>query len=146
MDKLVKAPRAAFIFCRYSVAIIVWISLILQSKELFLVAFLILFLSALFGVNHAPMVLLYSFTINKIKKSSIEILNKTAMRFAHTLGAIISGIIVLVLYFSNEKMGWILVFFFAILKSISAFGFCPASKLYSCATNGKCCRLSKKKC
>jgi len=50
----------------------------------------------------------------------------------------------LLLYFVNEQVGWIAVLIFALLKSISAFGFCPAAKLYECATNDSCCAFIKK--
>jgi len=66
------------------------------------------------------------------------------MKFAHGLGTIFSLIIVLFLYFIHLKTGWILVAIFAILKTISAFGYCPASKIYSCMKKGGCCSISRK--
>ncbi|MFH1191979.1 MAG: DUF4395 family protein [bacterium] len=142
--KPVAVPKAAFVFCRYSMAILIWLSLILHLKFILVLVFLIFLLSAIFKIKKAPMILLYGYTFNKIKKSKDEILNEHAMRFAHSMGSIFSLICLFFLYFANEKIGWTAVFIFALLKTISALGFCPASKLYECATNENCCAFIKK--
>ena len=139
--KPVSVPTAAFVFCRYTIAILIWIALILKIKWIIVLVFFILLFSAILKVRKAPMILLYSYTINKIFPSKSELLDEKAMRFAHTLGSILALLSIVFLYFVNEKVGWIIVIVFAILKSISALGFCPASKLYSCATSGGCCAL-----
>lgn len=142
--KPVSVSKSAFAFCRLSLAILIWISLVFHSKLVLIVIFAIFVLSAIFKIKKAPMILFYEKTINKIIKSKDEILNEHAMRFAHIMGSIFSFICLFLLYFISEKVGWIAVFFFAILKSISAFGFCPASKLYECATNDSCCTFIKR--
>ncbi|MFA6145761.1 MAG: DUF4395 family protein [Patescibacteria group bacterium] len=143
--KPVAIPKAAFVFCRYSIAILIWLSLIFHLKGILIFVFIIFVLSAIFKIKRAPLILLYSNTINKIVKSKDEILNEYAMRFAHIMGSVFSLICLFLLYFVNERAGWIAVFILAILKSISAFGFCPASKLYECATNdSSCCAFIKK--
>lgn len=142
--KPVAVPKAAFAFCRYSMAILIWLSLILHLKFILVFVFIIFLLSAIFKIKRAPMILLYSYTFNKMRKSKDEILDEYAMRFAHIMGSIFSLICLFLLYFASEQAGWIAVFIFAILKSISALGFCPASKLYECATNEKCCAFIKK--
>ena len=90
----------------------------------------------------APMILFYTSTVNKLFKSREEILNEHAMRFAHTVGASFALICLIILLFS-QIAGWIAVFIFGVLKTISALGFCPASKLYECASDGKCCAFVK---
>lgn len=140
----VSIPKASFAFCRYNLAILIWLSFILKIKLILIVVFAIFLLSAIFKIKKAPMILLYSYTINKIIKSKDEILNEYAMRFAHIMGTIFSFICIFLLYFINERAGWVAVFLFALLKSISALGFCPASKLYECATNDSCCAFIKK--
>ena len=142
--KPVSVSKAGFAFCRYTIAILVWLSLIFQIKWILVLVFLVLALSALLKIQKAPMILLYKFTIGKIIKSKDEILNENAMRFAHIMGTILSFICLLFLYFINVYVGWILVFVFAILKTISAFGMCPASKLYECMGNDNCCAFIKK--
>ena len=125
-------------------AIIVWCALIFKIKWLVVLSFVILALSAILTIKHAPMIVLWRYTLGRIFNSKTEILNVKAMRFAHGAGTILSAICVYLLYFGNEYAGWILVGFFAILKTISAFGFCPASKLYVCMSNGGCCAFSRK--
>lgn len=142
--KPVAVPKAAFAFCRYSIAILIWLSLIFHLKIILIFVLIIFLLSAILKIQRAPMILFYSYTINKISKSPDEILNEHAMRFAHIMGSVFSLICLFLLYFVSEQVGWIAVFIFALLKSISAFGFCPASKLYECATNDSCCAFIKK--
>jgi len=142
--KPVSISKASFAFCRYSVAVLVWASLIFQIKWIMVLVFFILALSALLKIQKAPMILLYKYTIGKIIKSKDEILNENAMRFAHTMGTILSFICILFLYFINAYAGWILVLCFAVLKTVSAFGMCPASKLYECMGNKSCCAFAKK--
>lgn len=142
--KPVSVSASAFTFCRLSLAILIWLSLIFHSKSILIAVFVIFALSAILKIQKAPMILLYSYTINKLIKSKDEILNEHAMRFAHIMGSILSFICIILLYFVSEKVGWTAVFVFALLKSISAFGFCPASKLYECSTNDSCCAFMKK--
>lgn len=142
--KPVSVSKSAFIFCRYGIAILIWLSLILRLKLLLIVTFFIFLLSFLFKVKRSPMIWLYEYTINYLFPSKEEWLNEHAMRFAHLMGAVLNGICLILLYGVNDRAGWIAVFIFALLKSISAFGFCPAGKLYECATNDSCCRFIKK--
>jgi hypothetical protein len=139
----VSISKGAFTFCRIGVAILAWLVIILRIKWLMVVIFGILGLSALFKIRKAPMILLYSLTLDKLFPSKKEMVNETAMRFAHILGTILTLIVVLFLYV-NEPVGFVLAWIFAILKTISAFGFCPASKLYVCMSSGGCCSFSKK--
>ncbi len=143
----IKIPKASFNFCRYSIALIVWISFIFKIKILLVIVFLISIFSAIFTIKRAPLIYIYSNTIGKIFKSKNEFLSIASMRFAHSLCSFISGICVIILYFGNESVAWALVGIFAILKTISAIGLCPASKIYSCATNknSTCCSFLKKK-
>lgn len=142
--KPVAVSKAAFAFCRLSLAILIWASWLLRSKELLIFVLFVFVLSAILRVQKAPMILLYSLTVGKAIKSKDEILNEHAMLFAHIMGSVFSVICLLILYFINERAGWNAVLIFALLKSVSALGFCPASKLYECATNDSCCAFIKK--
>ncbi len=139
---MVKVSKNGFYFCKFSVMILAWLGFFLRNKEIILIAFLILLLSAILKIRRAPMIVLYSFTVDKLFKPKKIELDETAMRFAHTLGSIFSGFCVLMLY-SDFKLGWALVLLFAIMKTISAFGFCPGEKIYSCVKGG-CCGIIKK--
>ena len=143
-QKIASIKTAEFAFCRYFVALLVWLAIILNSRGIIVVVFLILLLSAILTVRYAPMILLWRYTFGRLIKSKDEVLNVKAMRFAHSLGSIISGICVILLYLGNPAIGWGFVWFLAIMKTISALGFCPASKVYVCMSNGGCCALTKK--
>jgi hypothetical protein len=142
-SSLVSISNGAFGFCRYGVMILAWLVIIFRLKWLMIIIFAILFLSYLFKVKRAPMILVYTYTINKIFPSKEKILDENAMRFAHGLGSIISFFAVLFLYL-NEPTGYVFAWIFAIVKTISAIGFCPASKAYSCMTSGTCCAFARK--
>jgi hypothetical protein len=138
----VSVPQYAFIFCRYTVAIFVWLSFILRDWRILALVGAIMFFSALLKIRHAPMIVIYKYIFGKILKSPEEILNESAMRFAHILATGLSVICLIALYFA-PRIGWPLVLFFALLKTVSAVGFCPASKLYECAGSDKCCSFAK---
>ena len=143
-QQITSIESAGFAFCRYGVMVLVWLALIFRIKGLVGLVFLILLFSAIFTVKYAPMIIIWRYTLGKMFKSKTEVLNVKAMRFAHTLGAIIAGICVLLLYSGNNLVGWGLVGFLAIMKTISALGFCPASKVYTCMSSGTCCAFSRK--
>ena len=141
---LVRVPKHAFIFCRYSVAVLVWLGWLLRAKEAIVAAFAVLALSALLKVRRAPMILLYQHTLGRWVPSAEVELDVRAMRFAHTLGAVFALACVILLYFVRERSGWGLTLLFAIVKTISALGVCPAYKLYGCATSGSCCAFTRR--
>lgn len=141
--KPVVVPAHAFVFCRYTIAVLIWLAWWFQSLWLLWAAAIILALSAILKVGRAPLIFLYSKTLARLIKSPDAILEENAMRFAHLLGtafalACLAGI------WWYPKFGWRLTLVFALLKSISALGFCPASKLFTCATNTTCCPVTKK--
>lgn len=137
-----KISKNAFMFCKITVGIIAWAGFIFKVKELILLAFLLLLFSAILKIRRAPLVYLYSNTIDKFIKPKFVDLDENAMRVAHSMGAVFSGVCVLLLYI-NFKYAWAVVLVFAIMKTISALGFCPGEKLYGCMKNG-CCRFKKK--
>ncbi|GHT41393.1 hypothetical protein FACS189437_08250 [Bacteroidia bacterium] len=143
--KPVSIPNAAFIFCRYSISILVWLSFFLHSKILLALVCLIFLLSAILKVKHAPLVWLYTVTINKIWKSADVMVEQNALFFAHTLGFILSAICLLLVCLIDKSGIWYAVLVLAVLKTISAVGFCPAAKLYDCMNSDTCCAFMKKR-
>jgi hypothetical protein len=137
-------PRAAFFFCRYTVALLAWMAFLLKSRLLLVFVFAILVLSALLTIRRAPLIVLYTKTIERLFPSPGEELSVKGMRFAHTLGSVLAFICLLFLYVLNERIGWGLTFLFCVIKTISAFGLCPAYKLHGCMTSGSCCAFLKK--
>lgn len=141
--KPVTVPSHAFVFCRYSIAALVWAAWAMRSVWLLAGAAALLGLSAALKVGRAPLIQLYSKTALRFYKSPEEILDETAMRFAHLLGTSFA-LICLAIIAISPRMGWSATMVFAILKTISALGYCPASKLFTCATNTTCCPVTKK--
>ncbi|MCF7861523.1 DUF4395 family protein [Candidatus Woesearchaeota archaeon] len=145
-----KISKNAFLFCKITITLIIWISFILKIKELVILAFMLLLLSAILKIRRAPLIYLYSSTMDKIIKSKKVELDESAMRFAHSLGSIFSGICVALLYMKqiipsfDIRIAWAVVFFFAVTKTISALGYCPAEKVFTCMKNG-CCNITSTK-
>ena len=141
--KPVTVPAASFAFCRYTSALLVWVAWWRNSVWWLGAAALILGLSAALKVGRAPMIVLYSKTLLRLHRSKDEVLDETAMRFAHILGTVFALTCLGVIWF-DPRVGWRLTFLFALLKTVSAFGFCPAGKLFTCATNTTCCPVTKR--
>jgi hypothetical protein len=137
-----KISKNAFTFCKITITVLAWTAYLLKSKELILTAFLLLLFSAILKIRKAPLIFLYSNTIDKIISSRKTDLDEKGMRFAHTLGSVFSGVCVLLVYL-NLKFAWGIVFVFAVMKTISALGYCPGEKVYSCMKNG-CCSITRK--
>jgi hypothetical protein len=134
----------AFVFCRYSVAVLVWLALVLHSTYLLGAVLVILVLSAALKVERAPMVWLYTNTAGRVVSSKDVVLDVRAMQVAHTAGAVLAAV-ALGLAAVQSPATWWFVAAFATLKTASALGFCPAYKLYGCAVKGGCCALTAKR-
>ena len=141
--KPVVVPAHAFVFCRYSIAVLVWLAYLLRVPAILALTALLLGWSALAKVGRAPMIRLYSLTFLRLHPSPEEVLDENAMRFAHTLGTGFALGCLAALWF-DPRVGWPLTLLFALMKTVSALGFCPASKLFTCATNSSCCPLTKR--
>lgn len=136
--------RNAFVFCRYGVAALIWIALLTRSMWVLLAVFLILAASAVLTVRRAPMIVLWTYTLGRIFPSEEDVLDVAAMRFAHGLGALMA-LIGLALVWHANPYAWWFVAAFALLKTTSALGWCPAFKLYGCLRSGGCCALTGKR-
>jgi len=141
----VTVQNNAFLFCRYSIAVLVWLALILQSIWLLALALVILGLSAWLKVPRAPMIWIWTNTLGRVVPSREVVLDVKAMRFAHTIGTAMAAISI-ALVALNVPGAWWFVGAFALLKTVSALGFCPASKLYGCVIKGGgCCAIAAKR-
>jgi len=137
-------PKAAFFFCRYSLAALAWVAWCFELRLLMVFIFVILALSALLTIRRAPLILLYTHTLHRLFPSSMEELSVSGMRFAHILGSVFAGICLVFLYL-DERAGWRITLLFCIMKTISALGLCPAYKLHRCMTSGSCCAFLKQR-
>lgn len=142
-SKLVAVSKGAFAFCRYSVSAMLWIAFLFRIKWLVLVSFLVLLFSALLRIQNAPLIFLYRKTLHQFFKTEDQMLDEYGMLFAHSIGAFFS-LLSFVFLCTNEPIGWSILFFLAILKTVAAFGFCSALKFYGCMSKGDCCSFSKK--
>lgn len=144
--KPVEIPKGSFDFCKYTIAILLGVSLLIQSKLLVGFCFVILVLSALLKVKNAPLVFLYTHTLNRLFTSEEILLDENAVCFAHCVGALFSGVALIFLYWINPIIGWVIIGVLTVLKTSGALGFCGAMKIYGCLNNpnGKCCRVGKK--
>lgn len=131
----------AFVFCRYTIAGLIWLALLSQSVWLLVLVLTILAASAVLKVHHAPMVVLWTGTLGRVVRSRETVLDVRAMRFAHTLGAALAAISI-ALVALGVPYAWWFVAVFAALKTLSALGFCPAYKIWGCAIQGGCCALT----
>lgn len=141
--KAVSISRNGFAFCRYTLAVLLWCAVLFKMQSFVLAAFVILLLSALLKVQRAPLIWLYTQTIDRVYPSKREIVNEKGLHFAHMLGTAFAGMCLLLLFFGNESAGWIVTFCFAIMKTFSALGYCSGLKLYDCMHSGNCCRAGK---
>ena len=137
--KPVSISKASFAFCRYSLAVLVWLSFLLMSKIILGVVCFIFLLSAIFKVKKAPMIKLYDYTFQRIHKRKEILVDENSIFFAHILGLFMAITCFVLVCIIHNNVIWYTVLAFSILKTISAFGFCPASKLYDCMLNGNCC-------
>lgn len=135
--------KGSFAFCRIVVAGLLWLSIILRIKLFVGAVFLIMLFSAVLKVEKAPLILLYKYTVDKIKQSENVIVDEKGIFVSHFVGAIFSAICLGLLYFANPAAAWTVTGLFAILQTSAACGFCSALKLYTCMTNGTCCRVGK---
>lgn len=142
--KPVKIPKSSFNFCRVIIAILVWLAFIFRMPAFLTIAFLLLLLSAILKVERSPMVWFYTHTLNRFFKSKEIYVDENGLYFAHTFGAIVVGICILLVSILNLNWAWGIVFLVCLLKTSGAFGYCSALKLYSCMSSDDCCKVSKK--
>jgi hypothetical protein len=135
--------RDSFAFCRATIAILIWLSLILQVKWLLLVVFAVMLISAVTKVEKAPLILAYRHTVDRIAPSPSIMVDERGIYVSHVTGAVFALLCIGLLYLSGSLAGWVVTVLFAILQTSAAFGFCSALKLYNCINGGTCCRVGK---
>jgi protein-S-isoprenylcysteine O-methyltransferase Ste14 len=139
----VRVPAQAFAFCRISLTVMLWAALFLHAIWLVAAVFFILAASVILKVQRSPMIQLYQQTILRLFPTRhYAWLDVPAMRFAHASGALMALAVIFTLLLAPAA-GWPCLAVFCAIKTIAAFGFCPASKLFVCMRNGGCCALTK---
>lgn len=130
-------PKNAIRFCKLTIAGLIWCSFAFKDHVTLMIVLVLLMLSALLKISRAPLILFYAYTVERIFPGPAAEVNVSAMRFAHSLGTLLS-LICLIALFTIPSVGWWMVLGFAILKTISTIGFCPGEALYSCYRDGSC--------
>lgn len=143
-DDQVCIPKAAFAFCRYTMAALLWLAFILKEEILVVVVFVVLVLSAVLSIRRAPLVWLYTVTVHRVLPSADESLSASGMRMAHSLGACFAAVCLVLLYGVSKPIGWRVVLVYCLVKTISAIWACPVYKLYACMKSGNCCTFLKR--
>jgi hypothetical protein len=134
----VAVQRNAFHFCRWSLAIALWVAFFLHRPWLVAASAVILGLSAALTVVRAPMIVLYTGTLGRVWSGGTEVLDARAMRFAHGLGAAMCAVCA-VLLFAWPRGGYAFLLTVATLKTVGALGFCSAVRFYGCVNSDTCC-------
>ena len=140
--KPVNISKAGFVFCRITIAALLWIAAIFLNIWLVAVTLLIMLLSAVFKVERAPLILLWKHTAERFLPSSAEVVDERGIFVSHVTGAVFAALC-LILWGFSPAAGRIATVIFALLQTSAACGFCSALKLYTCLTGGKCCRFGR---
>ena len=145
MIKLIEINRQSVAFCKYTIAGLLWLSLILGNMIPIYIVFAIMLISAFTGVHRSPLVLLFDMTVCPYIKPRREYINMYSMRFAHFVGCVFCVLSGLSYYLLPHFVFVVILIIFALLQSIASFGYCSAAKLYECVIcNSNCCRFGKK--
>jgi len=145
MIDMVRVRKQSVAFCKYTIAGLLWVTVISGWIPLVYLVLGILMVSAFVGVQRAPLVVLFDVTLAKWIKTEEIYINRYSMRFAHYFGAGFCALILITHYFLAPLVPLVLTAILAILQSIASFGYCSAQKLYECVVcNSNCCRVGKK--
>ena len=147
--QMATVPKKGFAFCRYTIAILLWITVILlfiNIKWMIFIPFIIMLISGILTVKRAPLIMLYKVLFDREGKGETDVLNVSSIRFSHFVGSFFCIIIIMFLYvFKIDIVAYIFLGILTILQTIAAFGYCSAQKLYECLVLGKnCCNLGKR--
>ena len=83
----VMISEGGFAFCRYTVATLVWLGILLQNKWFIVAVTLIMLASALLKVQRAPLIWIYKVTVDRIKPSPQIAVDEKGIRFGHSVSA-----------------------------------------------------------
>jgi hypothetical protein len=145
MIKMVKVYRQSVAFCKYVIAGLLWLAIILRSPVPVFIVLAVMAVSALTGVERAPLVVFYNKAFAKRFHSDEEYINMYSMRFAHLVGVSFCIAALFSFYLISPLVALVLTVIQAVLQSIASLGYCSAQKLYECVVcNSNCCRFGKR--
>ena len=88
--QMATVPKKGFAFCRYTIAILLWITVILvffNIKWIIFIPFIIMLLSGILTVRRAPLIMLYKALFDREGKGETDVLNVSSIRFSHFVGS-----------------------------------------------------------
>lgn len=145
--KPISISRGGFAFCRYSVAGALWLAVVLRIDWLVGACSAVMLLSAILTISRAPLVLLYSWTIDRVFPTAKVVVDESGMRFAQGVATLAIGVPWLALHYgsaASHESVWRILPFVAVFKTLGALGFCAVSRLFTCAiSGGDCCAFLK---
>ena len=137
-----EVPRDAFRFCRWSLAVLMWWGVLTHAVWPIVICWLVMLSSAVLTVRYAPLMVLWTLTVQRLKPSPPEALDVAAMQFAHSLATVLIGVPLLMLASGNPVaavLAWRVLKVVAVFKTVAAISGCPASKMYACLRGGGSC-------
>lgn len=141
--KPVEISSHGFAWCRWGVAVLVWVTLLVNHPAPLAAAALILVLSALLKVRNAPLIWLHRVTLGRAVPSPPVVVDEIAMAFAHGLGAVLASLCLLAWFIAPAPIPWIATALLGIAKGAGALGYCSGVKLYQCMHSDTCCSFLK---
>ena len=135
--------KGSFAFCRVTIASLIILAIVFRNVWFLVAEAVIMLLSAILKVEHAPLILLWKYTVEKVRPSKPEVVDERGIFVSHLVAVGFSALCI-GLVFLAPLAGWIVTGLFAVLQISAACGFCSALKLYTCMNNGNCCRVGKK--
>ncbi|MBI5830975.1 MAG: DUF4395 family protein [Armatimonadetes bacterium] len=146
MNDMARIPRDAFRFCRYSLAVLMWVGVLTHQLAPIFVVWLIMASSVALTIRRSPLIVLWTRTVHRLRPSPYEELSVGAMRFSHALATVLIGLPLLALSLAPGARGaWALLWVMTVMKTVSAVYACPASKMYTCLlSGGQCCSFLKR--
>jgi hypothetical protein len=129
-------------------ALIVWAGVIFHIQWLLAASAAVMGLSAILTVKRAPMVMLYSWTVERLRPSEKVVLDATGLRLAHVVAVLGIGIPLAFLQWGSPESAvgaWRVLYALALFKTAGAMGFCAVSRAFTCmlGSGGSCCSFLK---
>lgn len=137
--KPVEISAHGFAWCRWGVAALVWLTLLVNNPIPLAIGTVILIFSALLKVRNAPLIWLHRVTLGRGVPGPMVVVDEYAMFFAHTLGSVLAVLCLLAWAVAPMPIPWIATALLGIAKTAGALGHCSAIRLYQCLHSDTCC-------
>lgn len=145
-EKPVNVSRRGFAFCRYTVAILMWVGAMGRMEWIIILCAVIMLLNVILSIRHAPLILLYANTLDRLFPPQMVAVDANGMRFTQSIAFVFMVIPLEMIHLGLTTSGWRLLLLVALFKTMGALGFCAVSQLYTCLiTQNGCCSIMRKK-